>query len=149
MRGVQTGGTGGGKGRKYGLNSRGDSFSLGEGVRHQESAFIAKVLLAVKTEPLGPRLGEPARGSAWAPGAPAWLGPGSAPGPAAARGRRRAQLLEPARPVGHAGPSGAHTLPGPGLPRLEALLARRPLPPGLRRGKAAPQEAGLQQPGRL
>lgn len=46
------------------LNSRGDSFCLGKGVRHQESAFIAMVLLAVKTGPLGPRLGEPARGSA-------------------------------------------------------------------------------------
>lgn len=60
----------------------------------------------------------------------AWTSRSSAPG-----------ARRPSRPRGTQ--RGAHA-PGPG-----ALLARRPLPPGLRRGKAGPREAGLQQPGRL
>lgn len=75
---------------------------------HQDSASIAKVSLAVKTRPFwwaraceaaGTLAGEQARGSAWAPGTTAWLGPWSAPGPTAAPGRSESRLLEPARPA--------------------------------------------------
>lgn len=75
---------------------------------HQDSAFLAKVSLAVKTRPLwwarareasgtlagraGAWLGLGARDSAW-------LGSRSAPGPTAAPGRRGSRLLEPARPA--------------------------------------------------
>lgn len=73
---------------------------------HQDSAFIAKVSLAVKTRPLwwagaceaaGTLAG---RAGAWlglGAGTPAWVGPRSTPGPAAAPGRRGSRLLEPAR----------------------------------------------------
>lgn len=153
MRGVQKGGRK--EGRTYGLSSRGDSFSLGEGVRHQEPAFITKVSLAVKTRSLGlaalagPRAPRP-RAGAWSAGRP---GSGSA-GPAVCTRTRRGAWSPPslaggARLPNHARPRGTHAsslaLASPG----GALQAGCPRPPGLLLRQARPREAGLQQPGCL
>lgn len=122
---------------------------------HQDSAFLAKVSLAVDTRP--PWWARACK----APGplaerAGAWLGLGARDsGQAAwARGRLRGpprRLLTAhrgSRRPPPARPRGAPTLPGPGLPRWGALGDRRPPPPGLRRGQAGRREVGLRRPGR-